>query len=44
MILAAVIVPVLWLVLSAAFRGPDALDPEMTPSTRLRNPTTAVAP
>jgi hypothetical protein len=39
-ILAAVIVPVLWLVVSAAFRGPDALNPDMTPPTNLRPATT----
>jgi hypothetical protein len=39
-IIAAIIVPVIWLVVSAAFRGPDALDPEMTPSTMLRSTTT----
>lgn len=41
-IIAAIIVPVIWLVVSAAFRGPDALDPEMTPSTMLRTTTTSV--
>lgn len=40
MILAAIIVPVVWLVLNAAVRGPDALDPEMTPSTVVRTTTT----
>jgi hypothetical protein len=39
-ILAAIIVPVLWLVVSAAFRGPDALNPDMTPPTNLRPATT----
>jgi hypothetical protein len=40
LILAAIIVPVLWLVLNAAIRGPGALDPEMVPSTIPRATTT----
>lgn len=42
MILAAIIVPVVWLVVNAALRGPDALDPRMTPPTVVQSSTTLV--
>jgi uncharacterized RDD family membrane protein YckC len=44
LILAAIIVPVLWLVLSAALGGPTSLDPEMEPNMVPRAPTTTYSP
>lgn len=40
-IIAAIIVPVVWLVFSAALRGPDAVDFDDPPPTQLRAPTTS---
>jgi hypothetical protein len=40
-IIASIIVPVVWLVVSAALRGPDAVNFDDPPPTQLRAPTTS---